>query len=525
MPTAYVASVPPTSWEEKAGSEWRSRTNKALILSGICRLHLLRENSELHIRLLDKDLGPDDRLGEVIAPLNEELFDGTARSFHITGAPKASGIVTVVLYSANEAFQAALTDMSAVRNGTHRTWSVDNVSGFMSFLLFNSALSSLFWKGVAVISEWFELPRQNEGSTRVSLDYIFDMLSLTTRPQNEAFYANSEDGGRTAAFPGKGCTAYLTHKDVSEKLKVVGKEQREGKIWRGNDLGNIRLNKVLYSDIENSSIGLAVSPQDHEWIRPIVDEMLGARGNWSVKGIRDSVRAFLASRRQLGNLHVQAHIKEWVATYLHRVHLHIELSKEEAAEFVKIQSQALKIVVLPQLVANNWIVGKFLGVPAILKWKKEWLEKYKLALEPKYPDLPERDLHLLASFVMDSLLFAGGLSVPLCISCALGVVYSLHSPNSDIVLEHELIPSLIMETLRYFPPVVAFPYYDSPLQKKRTLLQLSCAARDPAVWGENANSFVLRPLSVYHKLMVSWADGAVDGSMTRACPARELSIK
>tara|TARA_B110001452_G_scaffold157829_1_gene131341 strand:- start:87 stop:707 length:621 start_codon:yes stop_codon:yes gene_type:complete len=81
--------------------------------------------------------------------------------------------------------------------------------------------------------------------------------------------------------------------------------------------------------------------------------------------------------------------------------------------------------------------------------------------------------------------------------------------------------------VRYFPPVVGFPWWEMRGEHagRRTLLSLAMANRDPRVWGSDAEEFKLRPLSQYHKLAgVAWADLAVDGNMSRSCPAKDLSI-
>lgn len=53
------------------------------------------------------------------------------------------------------------------------------------------------------------------------------------------------------------------------------------------------------------------------------------------------------------------------------------------------------------------------------------------------------------------------------------------------------------------------------------------ALRDPRAWGEDAETFKLRPVADYHRLSVAFADQAVDaedGTMTRACPAKDYAL-
>ena len=231
----------------------------------------------------------------------------------------------------------------------------------------------------------------------------------------------------------------------------------------------------------------------------------------------------LRSRARTGHLQVQRDIKAWTATLLHKIHLDVHLTLSEAHEFVDMQSKLLKIIVLPQAVVSSTIAGKLLGVPKVLKWRRRWLEKCTLPLSQMYPLMNGRDLGVLASAVLDSLLYAGGASVPQYISCALAVLYSSHksNPNRSIELIPQIVPQLVLETIRFFVPVVGFPWYESKNQKQRTVLSLHSASRDPRVWGEDASEFKLRSMADYHKKMVNWAEGAG----TRMCPAKELSYQ
>ena len=55
------------------------------------------------------------------------------------------------------------------------------------------------------------------------------------------------------------------------------------------------------------------------------------------------------------------------------------------------------------------------------------------------------------------------------------------------------------------------------------------AQRDPAAWGNDSDSFVLRDAATYHKLSVGWAEPAMaeggnGAPNSRVCPGKQLSI-
>ena len=113
------------------------------------------------------------------------------------------------------------------------------------------------------------------------------------------------------------------------------------------------------------------------------------------------------------------------------------------------------------------------------------------------------------------MLFAGGASLKLIISCALAATFADHSPWPrdavpwDELAEPGMVKQIAWETIRYFPAVVGFPWFEGggALEKgsKRVCLCLAAALKDPRVWGADAEEFKLRPLAEYHKLSTAFA--------------------
>lgn len=126
------------------------------------------------------------------------------------------------------------------------------------------------------------------------------------------------------------------------------------------------------------------------------------------------------------------------------------------------------------------------------------------------------------------------------------------------------------EAIRMFPPVVVFPYWNPRPQCEglsaaetsalsaakgetapcplgsphkhtgfpvvnqykggmRWLPNIAMAQLDPDKWGDDATKFKLRPLDLYHKYSLGFAEMAVDekvaaGRMNRNCPGKALSL-
>lgn len=172
----------------------------------------------------------------------------------------------------------------------------------------------------------------------------------------------------------------------------------------------------------------------------------------------------------------------------------------------------------------------------------------------------DQQRHLLSSAVLDSFVFAGGLSVASVISTALGVLYgkgqdSVRRANVNVdgtlglnldLMKEEDIQRLVWESARLYPGVVGFPIVpttqnmadgaggasslprSSPLDQipsdnlanlattdlsehrhHRTAYLLAEALRDPTKWGDLVTEFRLKSTATYERYAgVAWADPA-----------------
>lgn len=137
------------------------------------------------------------------------------------------------------------------------------------------------------------------------------------------------------------------------------------------------------------------------------------------------------------------------------------------------------------------------------------------------------DAMLLASAVMDTLIFAGGQSVPTVLQYCMIVPYSKSPEIAALGIElptEETLKNYIMEIVRYFPPVSGFSYRE-PESDFETFLNLQMGQCDPEAW-DRPDEFILRSLEDYHK-SVGWAEPARNATDVRDrhdCPAKDLSI-
>ena len=99
---------------------------------------------------------------------------------------------------------------------------------------------------------------------------------------------------------------------------------------------------------------------------------------------------------------------------LSKIHLILTLPKRRQA-FASYMGSMLRLIPLPQNVRDHWIVEEALGPSKTLAKKAEYIKKFKEAVRAKYADRSwvgdESKVNLVASNFLDSLPFAGGLSV------------------------------------------------------------------------------------------------------------------
>eukprot|EP00928_Gymnodinium_smaydae_P030347 TRINITY_DN22600_c0_g4_i1.p1 TRINITY_DN22600_c0_g4~~TRINITY_DN22600_c0_g4_i1.p1 ORF type:complete len:583 (+),score=97.25 TRINITY_DN22600_c0_g4_i1:51-1799(+) len=408
------------------------------------------------------------------------------------------------------------------------------------------------------------------GGKRYFKHYFEEMFKLKKNGLNAMFCHNSKtkhvDGvgcARMENWPSNDSEVEMRHAEVARQLELVPDKLRKGEIVKGNDLGFFILNKYLWqNDGDYKTIGLGLSPDKHAFVRPILDKVLGDNGFWKRETIAETARKFLADKSVLATS-PHTGISEFTLPLLHKIHLDMEMTAEEARTFASFQEEALKHAVLPFHVMPEGIAK--LKFKKIVKKREQYLQTYMRHIQndtrgaflydfknTKPEDTkPGDDVHLVARVFMDSLLFAGGLSVEGLIRVGLNALHSQHlkiasefrpTKSEDIDVNTFDVESFVYELARHFPPVVGFPWWEKGYDANqggskythRTVMNLAMSLRDPRVFGADQDKFRLRGLDFYkEKMGNAWAQHANEndpktnglGPHSRGCPGQQLSIE
>ena len=352
------------------------------------------------------------------------------------------------------------------------------------------------------------------------------------------FLNRADDKGQWNGPEDSNCVTYMNHEDVVKKLKEssekFGTNNINGSIERQNNLGFQRLNGVIWSELENPVIGLGQTQENHAFVRPYMDKLVGINGNWTKNLITEYVNDFFHNRNTFNTSEFQI----WTTIVLHKIHLGMVITWEEATSFMDMQGKLLRTIPFEEELINNSVMREITGLNDTLNMKKVWINKYIIAIKELLPEsktMNNERLTLLASNIMDSILFAGGQSVPSVLSRCITLLYSkwLYDKlgnNFKLSINNNL-HNYIMEVIRYFPPVSGFVYKnrsfgDGP--SNSVYLCLHTAQSDKKVWGADAHEFKLRSIQEYNCNMVAWANQAIGydkyKNNSRACPGKDLSI-
>ena len=335
------------------------------------------------------------------------------------------------------------------------------------------------------------------------------------------------------------CETFLTHKDVYEKLSELpgkfGSDDLNGSVCRQNNLGFQQLNTVIWPELYQPMIGLGQSQENHAFVREYIDKMLGKNGNWTNKLIKTHVNNFFKDKKTFST----NEIKIWMTILLHKIHLDIKMSWKEAEIFIDMQKKLLIGIGIPESLAKTCSIQKMFGLDKAIPAKLIYINKYKRQLHKIFPqlaDVSDKKITLLASNFMDSILFAGGQSVPTVLNYCVTLLHSkwLKIRVPELIEQFRdddlsKLPNYIMETIRYFPPVAGFVYQekanDITKPNKVVYLSIHSAQCDKQAWDDT--KFKLRNMKTYHKNMIAWADPCKSQSYknnSRACPAKDLSF-
>lgn len=295
-------------------------------------------------------------------------------------------------------------------------------------------------------------------------------------------------------------------------------------------------------------INLGLPFDDHEIVRPVLDEIYGD-GNepgspfsktgtrWTTESFRESAATFLEGKDVV---QINGDASIWVIWELHKIALDITLIPEQTDTFLNLQGASLLLAIVPAQFVGQ--VAEQLGtsVAEVNAGKDAFLNIYRDKLVEMVNDgtleselVTDRDFDLAAAALLDSFLFAGGLSVPGVIKAGLAAFYTgltnKGGKKIDMTDRHDLA-LLALESIRVYPQVLGFPYFNSETGQRLATL-VGMAGYDKSVYGHDASDFRIRgDLTYYHQRSLNFADAALpvdgddDGSTSRVCPARSMSV-
>ncbi len=500
---------------------------------------------EVHCRVYDHDLVTrDDFLGECVVALDS--LDGHANELRTY--PLHDGQGTLSLMSGAGVEAALLDEIEAELRSAKPDSLVSAGTALAARLM--APVGGLTSK----VRQWFAHSSGLADDYFGWAGYQFNMFRLhlcsNAAPQRHGdaistFFTKFSNARMEwpGPFPNH-CVAYSSYKDVVEQLQALGqrlgRDDVDGSLVRENFLGNMLLNGHLWPEVPWHSIGLGAPVEAHAWARPLLVKLMGPTCTRRLGGeawLDAQASRFLAGRRRL---RLPQDTSMYVAQVQHEVMLGMTLTDDEASDFAWLQGHFLVSMVMPPSLLEVAKLRVALEVDKVLAQKAAWLERYQVALRRLLPEEtnalgPERTA-MLASFVLDATLFAGGLSVPTVLGYALTLPWSQwgheHLPSGFSLDNPNDIPAYVLEIIRIFAPVKFVSFKERPTSEaeaRRVMLNIQMAARDPAVWGDDAMHFKLRPLSIYHKFGVSFAEQAIDPLLdsagSRSCPGKDFGLQ
>merc|ERR1712066_282943 len=176
------------------------------------------------------------------------------------------------------------------------------------------------------------------------------------------------------------------------------------------------------------------------------------------------------------------------------------------------------------------------------------MEAIKDAVRTKYANedfVSNKDdakITLLASAILDSLQFAGGISVPTVLKYVLALTHMApdrrHESLQDVRLDNSNYEWILWETLRRYAPVAGVPSWEKEVGGfKHVIPNLAMGLRDSSIF-DNPLEVQHRSQATYDRVRRSgmpWAGPAVQNYATEAadtsaphshnCPAQDLSLR
>jgi len=380
----------------------------------------------------------------------------------------------------------------------------------------------------------------NVGDWRGNLDQWFKDLATNDPMVGDTLGTNSK--------------MYYSHATCKRLLQEMGPKIAAGTLVRESELALGVFNNLCFPEAGRFCLGFR--NEDHEFTRPYLARMFGP-GAWTAQQVRGLYRGFFANITEFeSNNQTVKRVKadfldpknnkdiltQWTLKVIHTVSLGITLTDAEAKELSALQNLNTAGAGAFPLLARTFVFWTLFTGPTRTK-RAKWIARYKDVLREKWPSeaWTERKLNLLASAIMDTVLFAGGRSVPLATDIVMGYILTPNSQKPkglqgvDFAKEANL-QALMMESMRHYAPVTTINYWERSGLGGAWEHHCPClhkALMDPAEFPEPFEFRLNRPGQAAAggpgSNSMAWADFAVvDGDPghqdSHSCPGKDLSI-
>ena len=152
---------------------------------------------------------------------------------------------------------------------------------------------------------------------------------------------------------------------------------------------------------------------------------------------------------------------------LHKISLDWSLSAEQLERFLDFQSSSTLMIALPEFL--NPVLRWVPSVQSFISTRQELIQEFAAAIERDrrglFENVSASFRPTMASGLLDSLTFAGGLSIPHALTSVFALMYSDQSPAGkaqDVSgLSDEEVERFVYEAVRLFTPVIEFPWINA----------------------------------------------------------------
>jgi hypothetical protein len=351
---------------------------------------------------------------------------------------------------------------------------------------------------------------------------------------------------------GPNTKTYFGWQEAADMLDTWGQRLQDGTMKRHNELGTALMGAGPWPTMNTISLGYP--RDDHAYARPYIGKAVdGSRveddvpcdgsWNWSHRWLREVWRERFDNTDSFGT----SEMAWWCTKILHKIHLNLDLDDDECKNFINFPScisfpGAGKVGVgLGNITDRELCLIKcFTPLPCFnCKYAQTHMDKIKDALQAKYPndDWDDYNLDRVGQMFLDSLMYAGGLSVPTILENMLAWWYSDDRPKDiDRVTAEDTdsISDFMWETIRRNPPVAGVPRWvtdDGGETWQHEIANVEQAMGDERVFPNPMEFQMGRPglnAQDWSRSLV-WADHAIVNNDTtdpdsHNCPGKQLTM-